>query len=97
MVAGHISIRYGLTGVNYAIVSACSTGAHCIGQAARTIERGEQDIIIAGGSEFSTSPMGIGGFAAAKALSTEMKVQRKQVDRGMLTGTALYSVKGQGY
>ncbi len=70
MVAGHISIRYGLTGVNYAIVSACSTGAHCIGQAARTIERGEQDIIIAGGSEFSTSPMGIGGFAAAKALST---------------------------
>ena len=70
MVAGHLSIKYGITGVNYAIVSACSTGAHCIGQAARTIERGEQDVIIAGGAEFSTCPMGIGGFASAKALST---------------------------
>ncbi len=70
MVAGHLSIKFGLRGVNYAIVSACSTGAHCIGQAARTIERGEQDVIIAGGAEFSTCPMGIGGFASAKALST---------------------------
>jgi 3-oxoacyl-[acyl-carrier-protein] synthase II len=70
MVAGNLSIKYGIKGPNYAIVSACSTGAHCIGLAARTIERGEQDIIIAGGAEFATCPTGIGGFASAKALST---------------------------
>jgi 3-oxoacyl-[acyl-carrier-protein] synthase II len=70
MTAGNLSIRYGIKGPNYAIVSACSTGAHCIGLAARTIERGEQDMIIAGGSEFATCPTGIGGFASAKALST---------------------------
>jgi 3-oxoacyl-[acyl-carrier-protein] synthase II len=70
MVSGHLSIRYGIRGVNYAVVSACSTGAHCIGLAARTIERGEQDAIVAGGAEYSTCPTGIGGFASAKALST---------------------------
>lgn len=70
MVAGNLSIKYGIKGPNYAIVSACSTGAHCIGLAARTIERGEQDAIVAGGSEFATCPTGIGGFASAKALST---------------------------
>ncbi|MGE3849230.1 MAG: beta-ketoacyl-ACP synthase II, partial [Gammaproteobacteria bacterium] len=70
MVAGNLSIKYGLKGPNYAIVSACSTGAHSIGLAARTIERGEQDVIIAGGAEFATCPTGIGGFASAKALST---------------------------
>ena len=69
MVAGNLSIMYGLKGPNYGIVSACSTGAHCIGLAARAIERGEQDVIVAGGSEFSTCPTGIGGFASAKALS----------------------------
>ncbi len=70
MIAGNLSIRFGIKGPNYAVVSACSTGAHCIGLAARTIERGEQDVIIAGGAEFSTCPTGIGGFASAKALST---------------------------
>jgi 3-oxoacyl-[acyl-carrier-protein] synthase II len=70
MVAGNLSIMYGIKGPNYGVVSACSTGAHCIGLAARTIERGEQDVIIAGGSEFATCPTGIGGFASAKALST---------------------------
>lgn len=70
MVAGNLSIMYGLKGPNYGVVSACSTGAHCIGLAARTIERGEQDVIIAGGAEYSTCPTGIGGFASAKALST---------------------------
>ena len=70
MVAGNLSIKYGFKGPNYAIVSACSTGAHCIGLAARTIERGEQDVIIAGGAEFATCATGIGGFASAKALST---------------------------
>ncbi len=70
MVAGNLSIRYGIKGPNYAIVSACSTAAHCIGLAAKTIQSGEQDLIIAGGSEFATCPTGIGGFASAKALST---------------------------
>ena len=70
MVAGHLSIRYGIRGPNYGLVSACSTGTHCIGIAARTIERGEQDALIAGGAEHSTCPTGIGGFASAKALST---------------------------
>ena len=70
MVAGNLSIKYGIKGANYGVVSACSSGAHSIGLAARTIERGEQDIIIAGGAEFATCPTGIGGFASAKALST---------------------------
>ena len=70
MVAGNLSIMYGLKGPNYAMVTACSTGAHCIGNASRMIERGDVDVMIAGGAEFATSPTGIGGFASAKALST---------------------------
>jgi len=70
MISGNLSIKYGIRGPNYAIVSACSTGAHSIGLAARHIERGDVDIMIAGGSEFATSPTGIGGFASARALST---------------------------
>lgn len=70
MVAGNLSIRYGLKGPNYAMVTACSTGAHCISNAARMIERGDVDVMIAGGSEFATSYTGLGGFASAKALST---------------------------
>ena len=70
MVAGNLSIRYGLKGPNYAMVTACSTGAHCISNAARMIERGDVDAMIAGGSEFATSYTGLGGFASAKALST---------------------------
>ena len=70
MVAGNLSIKYGLKGPNYAMVTACSTGAHCIGNASRMIERGDVDVMVAGGAEFATSPTGIGGFASAKALST---------------------------
>lgn len=70
MISGNLSIKYGIRGPNYAIVSACSTGAHSIGLAARHIERGDVDVMIAGGSEFATSPTGIGGFASARALST---------------------------
>jgi 3-oxoacyl-[acyl-carrier-protein] synthase II len=70
MVAGNLSIRYGIKGPNYSIVTACSTGTHNIGDAARMIERGDADVMIAGGSEMATSPMGLGGFAAARALST---------------------------
>lgn len=70
MAAGHISIKYGLRGVNYSVTSACSSGAHAIGEAAGYIRRGWADIMIAGGSEAAIGPLGIGGFAAMKALST---------------------------
>ena len=70
MVAGNLSIRYGIKGPTYGIVTACSTGAHCIGDAARMIERGDADCMVAGGSEMATSPTGLAGFASARALST---------------------------
>lgn len=70
MTSGNLSIRYGLRGPNFAIVTACSTGTHCIGDAARMIERGDADVMIAGGSEMATTPTGVAGFAAARALST---------------------------
>jgi 3-oxoacyl-[acyl-carrier-protein] synthase II len=70
MISGHVSIKYGYTGPNLAIVTACTTGLHCIGLAARLIEAGDADVMIAGGAESTVSPLGIGGFAAARALST---------------------------
>ena len=70
MISGHISIRYGFTGPNLAIVTACTTGLHCIGEAGRLIEYGDADVMVAGGAESTVSPLGIGGFAAARALST---------------------------
>jgi 3-oxoacyl-[acyl-carrier-protein] synthase II len=70
MVAGDLSIKYGLKGPNYSIVSACATGTHNIGEAAIMIRHGIVDAMIAGGSEMATSPVGLGGFAAARALST---------------------------
>ena len=70
MISGHISIRYGFTGPNMAIVTACTTGLHCIGEAGRLIEYGDADVMVAGGAESTVSPLGMGGFAAARALST---------------------------
>ena len=70
MISGHISIKYGFTGPNLAIVTACTTGLHCIGEAGRLIEYGDVDVMVAGGAESTVSPLGIGGFAAARALST---------------------------
>jgi len=69
MISGHISIQYGFQGPNLAIVTACTTGLHSIGLAGRLIEYGEADVMIAGGAEATVSPLGIGGFAAARALS----------------------------
>lgn len=70
MVAGDLSIKYGLKGPNYSIVSACSTGTHNIADAAFMIRHGVVDAMLAGGAEMATSPVGLGGFAAARALST---------------------------
>jgi len=70
MISGHVSIHYGFKGPNLAIVTACTTGLHCIGEAGRLIEYGDVDVMIAGGAESTVSPLGIGGFAAARALST---------------------------
>ena len=70
MSSSHISIRSGYTGPNMAIVTACTTGLHCIGEAGRLIEYGDADVMIAGGAESTVSPLGVGGFAAARALST---------------------------
>ena len=70
MISGHLSIKYGFTGPNLAIVTACTTGLHSIGEAGRLIEYGDADVMIAGGAEATISPLGVGGFAAARALST---------------------------
>jgi len=70
MIAGHVSMRFGFKGPNLAVVTACTTGLHCIGEGARKIEYGDADVIVAGGSEATVSPLGVGGFAAMRALST---------------------------
>jgi 3-oxoacyl-[acyl-carrier-protein] synthase II len=70
MISGHVSIQCGFKGPNLAIVTACTTGLHCIGEAGRLIEYGDADVMIAGGAESTVSPLGIGGFASARALST---------------------------
>ena len=70
MVSGALSMQLGLQGPNYAITTACTTGTHCIGSAARTIMYGDADVMVAGGSEMATCGLGLGGFAASRALST---------------------------
>lgn len=70
MISGNLSIMYGFTGPNIALVTACTTGTHSIGEAGRIIEYGDADIMIAGGAEATVSPLGLGGFCAARALST---------------------------
>ena len=69
MVSGHISIRYGMQGPNLAVVTACTTSTHAIGLAARAIQYGDADVMVAGGAEMATTPLGLGGFCSVKALS----------------------------
>lgn len=85
MISGHISIKYGFTGPNLAIVTACTTGLHCIGAAGRLIEYGDVDVMVAGGAESTVSPLGVGGFASARALSTrndDPKAASRPWDKG---------------
>lgn len=70
MIAGNLAIKYGFKGPNIAITTACTTGTHNIGQAMRMIQYGDADVMLAGGSEMATTPLGIAGFSAARALST---------------------------
>lgn len=70
MISGHLSIRFGLKGPSLAVATACTTGLHCIGEAGRLIEYGDADVMLAGGAESTVSPLGMGGFAAARALSS---------------------------
>ena len=69
MIAGNLSIRFGFKGINLAISTACTSGTHCIGLAAREIAMGAADVMVAGGAEMATTPVGVGGFGAARALS----------------------------
>ena len=73
LISGQVSIKYGLMGPNHAVVTACSTGAHSIGDAARMIKDGDADIMLAGGAEATICPIGIAGFAQARALSTNLQ------------------------
>ena len=77
MISGHLSIRFGLKGPNFAIVTACTTGTHNIGDAARIIEYGDADVMLAGGAEMASSPTGLAGFANAKALSSRNDAPEK--------------------
>ncbi len=70
MISGQLSIMFGLQGPNLAIVTACTTGLHCIGQAGGMIEYGDADVMVAGGAESTVSPLGVGGFCSARAMST---------------------------
>ena len=69
MISGHLSIRYGLRGPNLGVVTACTTSTHALGLGARCIQYGDAELIVAGGAEMATTPIGLGGFAQAKALS----------------------------
>jgi 3-oxoacyl-[acyl-carrier-protein] synthase II len=81
LISGQVSIKYGLMGPNHAVVTACSTGAHSIGDAARMIRDDDADIMLAGGAEATICPIGIAGFAQARALSTQFNDQPEKASR----------------
>ena len=93
LAAGHVTIRYGAKGPNEATATACTTSAHAIGDAFSIIQRGDADVMIAGGTEAAITPMGVGGFAAMRALSTRNDDPEKACRPSTRTATALSSAK----
>lgn len=81
LASGHISIKYGFKGPNHSVVTACATGTHAIGDSARLIAFGDADVMVAGGAEAAVTPFGVGGFAAARALSTSYNDSPDQASR----------------
>jgi len=81
LIGGQVSIKYGLMGPNHAVVTACSTGAHSIGDAARMIALDDADIMLAGGAESTINPLGVAGFAQARALNMSMNDRPKEASR----------------
>ena len=81
LISGQVSIKYGLMGPNHAVVTACSTGAHSIGDAARMIKDGDADVMLAGGAESTINPLGVAGFAQARALNTAFNDRPEQASR----------------
>jgi 3-oxoacyl-[acyl-carrier-protein] synthase II len=81
LTSGHVAIKYGFSGPNHSIATACTTGAHAIGDGARIIKYGDADVMIAGSSEAAITPIGVAGFAGAKALSTKFNTDPKKASR----------------
>lgn len=81
LIAGQVQIKYGLMGPNHAVVTACSTGAHSIGDAARMIRDDDADVMLAGGAESTVNPLGVAGFAQARALNTSMNDRPEEASR----------------